>query len=170
MKMWSPSSCRFTDSADFIPKTGAGQINKPHQINSGNENKAACSSEPSKASKANEALNHVDLDDEAASDDSGSSKSSDSDKESFIDPSMGGSSIEQLLKKPGPVGTQTASSPFTGDQMRAIQQNSASVNYTGVKVARVTPAPRPAGTATPLGLHRPLDRVLEEQNPAGWVR
>ena len=117
-----------------------------------------------KPAKANKALNHVDLDDEAASDDSRSSESSDSDKESFIDPRMDGSSIEHLLKKPGPVGTQTASSPFTGDQMRAIQQTEAfqggqSHPSTGVLSAQ----PRPAGTATPLGLHRPLDRVLEDK-------
>ncbi|KAJ7375142.1 hypothetical protein OS493_001880 [Desmophyllum pertusum] len=54
-------------------------------------------------------------------DDSGSSKSTDSDNESFVDPRIGGSSIGQLLDNPGPVATQTASTPFTGDQLRAIQ-------------------------------------------------
>ena len=80
--------------------------------------------------------------------------------------------VEDLLSVPEPV--PNSSSPFTSDQLRAIQdtvQSSISEalhgghSQLGTSVSQVLPRPqlRPSGTASPMGLHRPLEKNLEDK-------
>ena len=80
--------------------------------------------------------------------------------------------VEDLLRAPEPV--PNSSSPFTSDQLRAIQDTAQSSisealrggqSQPGTSVSQVLPRPqlRPSGTASPMGLHRPLEKNLEDK-------
>ena len=80
--------------------------------------------------------------------------------------------VEDLLSAPEPV--PISPSPFTSDQLRAIPdtvQSSISQalhggqSQSGTSVSQVLPRSqlRPSGTASPMGLHRPLEKNLEDK-------
>ena len=80
--------------------------------------------------------------------------------------------VEDLLSAPDPL--QSSSSLFTGDELRAIQdtvQSSISEalhggqSQPGTSASQVLPRPKlpPLGTASPMGLHRPLQKNLEDK-------
>ena len=82
----------------------------------------------------------------------------------------GASSIGGLVVDNSP----TPASLFTNDQLRGLQHTvelsveqalRGTCGQAGDSTVSQTPSvfPRPAGTATPLGLYRPLDRSLEDK-------
>ena len=84
--------------------------------------------------------------------------------------------VDDLLRAPEPA--QTSSSPFTSDQLRVIQntvQSSLSQALLDGQIrsrtsaSQVQPRPqlRPSGTASPMGLHRPLEKNLEDKISRG---
>ena len=80
--------------------------------------------------------------------------------------------VEDLLTAPEPV--QISPSPFTSDQLRVLQNTvQTSISQAlhdsqirpGTSFSHVQPRTqlRPSGTASPMGLHRPLEKNLEDK-------
>ena len=135
-------------------------------------NRAAKPSRHTRRAKSMSALKRVNPSAEDPTESADENGSADEDNAMLLDD--GASSLDDLMSENTNATPKSPASPFSDDQLRALQhtvelsieqalRNVRSQPDVPPAIPPALPSSRHAGTASPLGLHRPLDRFLGDK-------
>ena len=135
-------------------------------------NRATKPSRHTRRAKSSNAQKRVNPSAEDPTESADENRSADEDNAMLLDD--GASSLDDLMSETSNAAPKSPASPFSDDQLRVLQHTvelsieQALRNVRGQPdvppaIPHALPSSRPAGTASPLGLHRPLDRSLEDK-------